>query len=278
MVNMMMTWRQLLLVLLLPTAAAFQSSVPTHSGTSRIQTPNRGSMPLQAWNSKQLADMTTEVTTKSTDTLSSTTDLETAQLSFSALTENLDSLIQQNVDKMQSLLKQVNEAFITLISTLNNGSGDGAGLSINLNLDPLFAQMKETASAIGVSNEEITKVIGLINGVVGSLNTPETIAVTAVVSYVVINSILTWGESPPPGRPYPKGKYDPVGARIFFDRRPLQVLGRSLTIASKSFFFALGVAGDYLQGDETWNTKQEQRGFELAQLLTELGPTFIKST
>ena len=30
--------------------------------------------------------------------------------------------------------------------------------------------------------------------------------------------------------------------------------------------------------EETWVKKQEDRGFELAQLLTELGPTFIKST
>eukprot|EP00531_Pseudo-nitzschia_arenysensis_P000798 CAMPEP_0116142814 /NCGR_PEP_ID=MMETSP0329-20121206/15109_1 /TAXON_ID=697910 /ORGANISM="Pseudo-nitzschia arenysensis, Strain B593" /LENGTH=920 /DNA_ID=CAMNT_0003638075 /DNA_START=232 /DNA_END=2995 /DNA_ORIENTATION=+ len=233
------------------------------------------SMPLHAWNSKPVADVAAEVAAKATEAVPST-DLETAQVSFSALTENLDSLLQNNVDKMQTLLNQVNEAFVTLLSTLANGNGEATGPLVNLNLEPLFAQMKETALAIGVSNEDVAKVIGLINGVTGALNTPETIAATAVVSFFVINSILTWGDSPPPGRPYPKGKYDPVGARIFFDRRPLQVLARSLTIASKSFAFALSIAGDYLKGDETWNKNQEQRGLELAQLLTELGPTFIK--
>lgn len=268
-----MPW-QLMLVLLLPIAAAFQATAPTQTSQSRIQ--SRQTMSLHAWNSKPVANIGAEVTTKATEAVPST-DLETAQLSFSALAENLDSLLQSNVEKMQTLLNQVNEAFVTLLSTLANGNGEATGPLINLNLEPLFAQMKEIASAIGVSNEDVAKIISLINGVTGALNTPETIAATAVVSYVVINSILTWGDSPPPGRPYPKGKYDPVGARIFFDRRPLQVLARSLTIASKSFAFALSVAGDYLQGDETWNKNQEQRGFELAQLLTELGPTFIKS-
>jgi hypothetical protein len=204
---------------------------------------------------------------------------EDAQMAFSALTDTLNSVLQESVDKMQTLLTQINEAFVTLLGSLaNNGDGGTSGPLINLNLDPMFAQIKETAVSIGVSSEDIGKIIGLINGVTGALNTPETIAATAVISYVIINSILTWGDSPPPGRPYPKGKYDPVGARIYFDRRPLQVLGRSLTIASKSLAFALSLLGDKLQGDETWNGNQEQRGLELAQLLTELGPTFIKST
>ncbi|OEU11754.1 ABC1-domain-containing protein, partial [Fragilariopsis cylindrus CCMP1102] len=88
---------------------------------------------------------------------------------------------------------------------------------------------------------------------------------------------MTWSDSPPPGRPYPKGKYDPIAARIYFDSRPLQVLSRSVTITVKSLSFAMKLAQDkFIGGADTWQKNQEQRGLELAQLLTELGPTFIK--
>ena len=269
-------FRRLVLVLLLPTAAAFLSPATTQIGPVRTEA-------LNAWgpNAKTAVDVSTEAATKATDALASTDlDAKDAQQVLSSLTETLDSIVQQSTDKMQTLLNQINEAFVTLLSTLANGSKDGAatGPLIDVNLDPIFAQMKETAASIGISNEDIGKVMSVLSGVTGALNTPETIAATAVISYVIINSILTWGDSPPPGRPYPNGKYDPVSARIYFDRRPLQVLGRSLTIASKSLTFALSLAGDKLKGDETWNKNQEQRGLELAQLLTELGPTFIKST
>ena len=208
-------------------------------------------------------------------------DPNDAQIAFLALKNSLDSLLHGSLDKMQTLLTQINEAFVGLLASVaNNGSGDAATGSLlsALNLEPVFAQIQTTALAIGVSSEDISKIVSLINGVTGALNTPETIAATTVISYVVINSILTWGDSPPPGRPYPKGKYDPIGARVYFDKRPIQALARSLTIASRSFFFALSIAGDKLKGDETWNNNQDQRGLELAQLLTELGPTFIKST
>ena len=259
-------------MLLLPTAEAFST---TQISPTRIEAQNKQNVgPLYASGPNAVVDLATEASTKTTDALA----IGDAQKAFSSLTETLDSILGQSVDKMQTLLNQINEAFVTLLSTLSNGSGDATGPLLNLNLDPILAQIKETATAIGVSSEDISKIIGVVNGFTGTLTTPETIAATTVISYVIVNSILTWGDSPSPGRPYPNGKYDPVGARVFFDRRPLQVLARSLTIATKSLAFALSVAGDKLRGDETWNNNQERRGFELAGLLTELGPTFIKST
>jgi hypothetical protein len=283
----MIPWR-LLFVLLLPTVAAFRPPATTQTCPARIE--NRKLGPLFAAGPKEVTAIATDAVASTSSSwkelankLTSTKPMEDpkdVQQVFSALTDTLDSMLHQTVDKMETLLNQFNEAFVTLLTSLaNNGSGDAsAGSLINLNLDPILAQIRETASAIGVSNEDIGKIIGLINGVTGALNTPETIAATTLISYVIINSILTWGDSPPPGRPYPKGKYDPIGARVYFDQRPLQVVARSLTIATKSLAFALRLAGDKLKGEETWVKKQEDRGFELAQLLTELGPTFIKST
>ena len=270
---------QLLVVLLLGTAAAFRAPSATNTCPARIRTGRV--QPLYAVEPNAATDVAaglviTPMTTWK-ELVDAGADPKDAQQAFSMLTETLASLLLQTIDKMQTLLNQINEAFVTLLASLA-GSGDAAAEPvIKLNLEPILAQIKVTAAAIGVSNDDMERIIGLVNEVTGALNTPEAIAATAVVSYVVVSSILTWGDSPPPGRPYPKGKYDPVGARVFFGRRPLQVLARSLTIASKSLTFALSLAGDKLKGDDTWNSNQEQRGLELAQLLTELGPTFIKS-
>eukprot|EP00535_Pseudo-nitzschia_heimii_P009444 CAMPEP_0197183516 /NCGR_PEP_ID=MMETSP1423-20130617/7860_1 /TAXON_ID=476441 /ORGANISM="Pseudo-nitzschia heimii, Strain UNC1101" /LENGTH=945 /DNA_ID=CAMNT_0042634101 /DNA_START=211 /DNA_END=3048 /DNA_ORIENTATION=- len=274
------THLQLLVVLLLQTSAAFRAPSTTQTCPARIRTGEV--KPLYAVEPNAAVDVATAVGITPMTTWKELADAglspRNTQEAFSLLTETLASLLLQTVDKMQTLLNQINEAFVTLLASLVNGDGgDGAvGKVINANLEPIFGQMKATAVAIGVSNEDIERITLLINGVTGALTTPEGIAATAVISYVVISSILTWGDSPPPGRPYPKGKYDAVGARIFFARRPLQVLARSITIASKSLTFGLSLAGDKLRGDETWNSNQEQRGLELAQLLTELGPTFIK--
>lgn len=196
------------------------------------------------------------------------------QEAMSRLLATLDSLLHNSVDKMQALTLQVNEAFVGLLTSLaNDSSGDPM-----VNIEPLLSAVKAGAISLGVPTENMNQVLNLVQSLTSALNTPETIAATTVLSYVIVNAILTWGDSPPPGKPYPIGKYDPVGARIYFDRRPLQVAGRALTIATKSMSFALALAQDKLRGDETWTKNQEKRGLELAQLLTELGPTFIKST
>lgn len=273
-----MQW-QLLIVLLFQTAAAFRAPSITHTCPARIGTRSRG-QPLCAVEPNAAADATKEAIivtplTSWKELAEQGVNPKDAQKVVAALTETLTSLYVQTIDKMQTLLNQINEAVVTLLASLANGDGS-AGQVIIGNLDPIFARMKETASAMGVSDADIGRITALMTSAAGALNTPEAIAATVVISYVVVNSILTWGDSPPQGRPYPKGKYDPVGARVFFGTRPFQVLARSLTIASKSLTFALSLAGDKLKGDETWNDNQEQRGLELAQLLTELGPTFIK--
>mmetsp|Transcript_38280 Transcript_38280/g.80027 ORF Transcript_38280/g.80027 Transcript_38280/m.80027 type:complete len:943 (-) Transcript_38280:79-2907(-) len=274
-----MPWR-LLVLALLPASDAFRPQLTTTHGNNcvaRIERAERAG-PLFATGSKAAADAVAEkLTAKLTDASAATAGdpTEGAREAFSALAGKLDTMLNSSVDTMEALLQQINEAFVTLLATLASNGVDTSALR-DLTLDPIVARIKDAALAVGVSNEEIGTVVAMIHGVVGKLNTPETIAATTVLSYVIVNSILTWGDSPPPGRPYPKGKYDPVGARVYFDRRPLQVVARSLTIATKSLAFALSLAQDKLRGDETWNNNQEQRGLELAQLLTELGPTFIK--
>jgi hypothetical protein len=102
------------------------------------------------------------------------------------------------------------------------------------------------------------------------------IFVSAMVTYSIVSTILSLGNGPPPSRPYPLGRYDPVSARNYFDQRPLQSLQRGLEIASLSAGFALKLLQDKIQNQLEQN--QDQRALELAELLTILGPTFSKSS
>ncbi|VEU35291.1 unnamed protein product [Pseudo-nitzschia multistriata] len=291
MVKSLAPWR-LLVAVMLPAAVAFTTTSPkqNYPTTSRI-----GGSPLYAAKqaTKAAADVVTEAVSSTPDpaaSLSASWNDLTSKLTagsgtesvsvnpqeaFATIVKALDSLLQQSLTKMDALLQQINEAFVGLLSSLAKTDGASGGSPLAA-LEPLLAKIKEGAAGLGISSEDITKLADLVETSAGALNTPETIAATTVISYVVVNALLTWGESPPPGKPYPIGKYDPVGARIYFDRRPLQVAARALTIASKSLAFALALVQDKLRGDETWTSNQEQRGLELAQLLTELGPTFIK--
>jgi hypothetical protein len=289
----------LLVAMLLPAVQGFRSASPLVSvGQQHQQERQRRSVvgPLFAtgmtttttdiiatkaatWN-----DLTTKLSSlKSMDTTPNAGGTTTTD-AFSTLIDTVQSLLQQSLDKGQLLLQYINELFVSILSSLTSiiPSSD---ITNNINFDivssiqPILDQFKEAVVSIGIlSNEDAIKVIHSINTAFGVLNTPESIIVSAIISYVVINSVMTWGDSPPPGKPYPKGKYDPIAARIYFDSRPLQVLSRSLTITFKSLSFALQLAQDkFIGGEVTWQKNQEQRGLELAQLLTELGPTFIKS-
>jgi predicted unusual protein kinase regulating ubiquinone biosynthesis (AarF/ABC1/UbiB family) len=100
------------------------------------------------------------------------------------------------------------------------------------------------------------------------------LVVSSVITYTVVSSALSLGQGPPPSRPYPLGKYDPISARAYFDSRLPQVVSRAVEIALKSSGFALKIAQDYLSNN--LKEKSEQRALELAELLTDLGPTFIK--
>jgi hypothetical protein len=80
-----------------------------------------------------------------------------------------------------------------------------------------------------------------------SINTPETIGIAAVITFFVINSILTWDEAPPPSKPYPLQRYDPVAAQAYFDGRGLEFVSRALEIAIKSLRFGLQVLQDQIR-------------------------------
>lgn len=108
-----------------------------------------------------------------------------------------------------------------------------------------------------------------------TIDSPEALALAAFVTYTVVSSALTWDEPPPTSKPYPLQRYDPIAAQVFFDGKPVEAIARGLEISLKSLSFALSLLKDNVQNQ--WEQNEEQRGMELAQLLTDLGPTFIKS-
>lgn len=94
------------------------------------------------------------------------------------------------------------------------------------------------------------------------------IAASAFLTYRVVRFVLDFGKPPPPSRPYPMNRYDATSASRYFDSRVPQMIARSLEIGLVSLKFALSVVLE--KGTE------EERGRELARVLTRLGPTFIK--
>jgi hypothetical protein len=73
------------------------------------------------------------------------------------------------------------------------------------------------------------------------------IALSTVVSYLLVSQMLSFGQAPPPLAPYPMGKYDPITARAYFDQRPLQVLTRGLEIAVLSLQFGVQLLKDKIE-------------------------------
>lgn len=69
-------------------------------------------------------------------------------------------------------------------------------------------------------------------------------------------------------------RYDPVAIAVHYKQRPLQVLGRIFTVLLPCLQFALGLWWDRQRGLSKEN--QRQRAIQLRELLTQLGPAYIK--
>jgi len=69
-------------------------------------------------------------------------------------------------------------------------------------------------------------------------------------------------------------RYDPVAIEAQYGRAPLQVLGRLLRITLPTAAFALGIWWDRIRGRQ--QIKERRRAIQLRELLTQLGPAYIK--
>ncbi len=73
---------------------------------------------------------------------------------------------------------------------------------------------------------------------------------------------------------YSKRRYDWKEIAKYYRRRPLVVLWRTLTVSWMLGSFAIALFFDHILGRATIN--QDRRAIRLRQILTQLGPTFIK--
>ncbi|KAG7373548.1 ABC1 family protein [Nitzschia inconspicua] len=180
-------------------------------------------------------------------------------LSSDDATVNLQSILQS----FQEALQQQQQQLLTITASGNPSSATSTTTTI---LPPLLGD--------SVVSAKLSEILSTLSSLVPSLNTPETVLLSAAISFWAITNILTFGQPPPPSKPYPLSTYDPLAAQAYFDQRPLLVLQRTLFIATKSLAFGLSLLQDKLTNQ--WETNMDQRGLELAELLTQLGPTFIK--
>ncbi len=69
-------------------------------------------------------------------------------------------------------------------------------------------------------------------------------------------------------------RYDPDLIKSYYDKRPLQVLVRLINITFPFLGFILGLWWDKVRGKSPKNSRK--RGIQLKEILTKLGPTYIK--
>lgn len=72
------------------------------------------------------------------------------------------------------------------------------------------------------------------------------------------------------------GRYNPDLAADFFASRPLLVFNRGVEIGAVASFYAFGLLMDLISGKLTDAKQEVKRADQLTEVLTNLGPTFIK--
>ncbi|MGK7873141.1 MAG: ABC1 kinase family protein [Xenococcaceae cyanobacterium] len=69
-------------------------------------------------------------------------------------------------------------------------------------------------------------------------------------------------------------RYDPAAINAYYRRRPLQIIGRFINIIFPFAVFTLSLWWDKIRGKSAQN--QQQQAIQLREILTNLGPTYIK--
>jgi predicted unusual protein kinase regulating ubiquinone biosynthesis (AarF/ABC1/UbiB family) len=95
-------------------------------------------------------------------------------------------------------------------------------------------------------------------------------AFVAVLAFVAASGALPKKTT----TPYPTGTYNFKSAELYFAERPATVVQRAAFISLSAAGWGLGVVIDVLTG--SYKQNERRRADELTDLLTRLGPTFIK--
>ncbi len=114
----------------------------------------------------------------------------------------------------------------------------------------------------------------LVNTIPVITEDPNTVDSVATVSPIEVEELPNQKAIVPSTIEIGALQYDPVAIAAQYRRKPLQVLGRIFTVLVPSLSFAFGLWWDRQQGRTV--EKQRRRAIQLRELLTELGPAYIK--
>lgn len=206
------------LVLLL--SGSVHSFVPSHVKNTNVVYRTfspRYASPFDSLPNVQLPDLSLPDLTANLDKLSLSDSFQTL---LSTVTDKLQTLEIPNVvlqETFENLAQEWNAALAVFVSR-------------HPDIQPLVESIQQQLQNIGIEGSAMPSVL---------------IAVSGLVSFSLVNAVLTMGQEPPPSRPYPNEKYDAVTARAYFDSHLGHVLKRGLEVATTSVGFGLNLLLDY---------------------------------
>lgn len=152
--------------------------------------------------------------------------------------DGLNKLIDSNYQKD---LNAVLSEFKGMLTETNLLESEFASYLSNLSHEIDQWLLTQNPAVESLYNQILSQISSL------KLDTPEVLVVTSFITYTIVTSILTWDQPPPPSKPYPLQRYDPIGAQVYFNDKPLQAISRGLEISLKSLRFALSLLKDKIE-------------------------------
>lgn len=163
-----------------------------------------------------------------------------------------DGLVKDVVAFFEKATASLQESCQTLIATLQEAL-ESANLPTEV-LQEFVDKVNTALSAFVTSHPEIQSLYNTFQQQLQKLpvqldNLPPgiVIALSAIVSFTVISSLLSFGQEPPPSQPYPTGRYNATSARAYFDDHVLDVIQRGLQVATTSLGFGISILSDYVK-------------------------------
>ena len=182
-----------------------------------------------------------------------------------------------------ALLEQISNAPAIIQNDLSNFAStlfQQASITAKSVSIPALSQLSpspEVTNALlaiqNVANQIVAKIGSYENGVYFGY------AVIGFLSLSVLTAILKIGKNDGESLSEPygtSGRYSPGIAAEYFSSRPLLVFNRGFEIAVVASLYAFGLLIDLITGKLTDPRQEEKRADQLTEVLTRLGPTFIK--
>jgi len=164
-----------------------------------------------------------------------------------SLPSSPDGLVRDVVAILDKSSESLKTAFQTLVSTLQSAL-ESANLPTEV-LQEYVDKIQTALSSFVASHPEIQPLYNTIQEQFNKIHLNDApsgvvIALSALISYSVISSILSLGQDPAPSQPYPDGKYNATSARAYFDDHVTDVIARGIQVATKSLGFGISLLQD----------------------------------